>query len=781
LPAEHRYLSARVARNEDARLLTGRALFVDDVQLPGMLHVAFVRSEHAHGRITNVDVSAAKRHTGVHAVYTAADLGSFQKPGPVLVTPPPIPNLIFNGCTQLPLAQDKVRHVGEAIAMVVADSRYVAEDAVREVVVDIDPIDAVVDLEKGLAAGAPLIHEHLESNVAAHVVQRKGNYVSARTKADTIVKRRFLYDRGVSAPIENRAVVVEWNDRSEEMTIWDTTQAPIPIRNGLARMLGLLESQVNVIAPFVGGGFGPKIMMFYPEELLLPWAAMRLKRPLKWTEDRQENFYATTQERGQVHDAEMALTRDGRILGVHDVFLFDTGAYDPYGLTIPINSQCTLLGPYDIANYESEFTAVFTNKTIVTPVRGAGRQHGVFVSERLLDLAARELGIDRVEIRKRNLIGPDKFPVNHEIMFQDSAPLIYDSGNYLPTLEQAADIIGYETFIRQEQPARRAEGRYLGVGVVCYVEGTGIGPYEGARVTIEPSGKVRCATGVGTQGQGHFTVFAQLVADALGVDVEGVKVVTGDTREFHWGTGTFASRGAVVAGSACHAAAMAVREKVLILAASLLSVTKEDLELSGGRVYVKSAPERGFSLGELSGKANPLRGAVRPGTEPGLESTAYFGPDRGSTASGVHAMVVEVDPETAMVEIKRYVVVHDCGTIINPMLVEGQIHGGVAHGIGNAFYEQLVYDEQGQLLNASFMDYLMPTATDVPPIETAHRETPSPYNPVGLKGVGEAGCIPTGALFAQAVEDALAGSGVEITEIPLSPNRLFEIIEAAKT
>jgi carbon-monoxide dehydrogenase large subunit len=780
LPAEPRYLSARVARNEDARLLTGRALFVDDVQLPGMLHVAFVRSEHAHGRITSVDVQKARQHAGVRAVYTAADLGDYLKPGPLLVPPPPIPDLVFHACTQLPLAKDKVRHVGEPIAMVVADSRYVAEDAIRDVLVDIEPIDAVVDLEKGLAADAPLVHEHLTSNVAAHVVQRKGDWASAKKKADVLVARRFRYDRGVSAPIENRAVAVEWNARSEELTIWDTTQAPIPIRNGLARMLGLLESQVNVIAPFVGGGFGPKIMMFYPEELLLPWAAMRLNRPLKWTEDRQENFYATTQERGQVHDAEMALTRDGRILGVHDVFLFDTGAYDPYGLTIPINSQCTLLGPYDIPDYESEFKAVFTNKTIVTPVRGAGRQHGVFVSERLLDAAARELGIDRVEIRRRNLIGPEKFPVNHEIMFQDSAPLVYDSGNYLPTLEQAVELIGYQEFLRDDQPRLRAEGKHVGIAVTCYVEGTGIGPYEGARVTIEPSGKVRCATGVGTQGQGHFTVFAQLVADALGVDVEDVRVVTGDTREFHWGTGTFASRGAVVAGSACHAAAMAVRDKVLSLAGSLLNVPEGELELSGGRVYVKDAHDRGYSLGELSGKANPLRGAVRPGTEPGLESTAYFGPDRGSTANGVHAIIVEVDPETATVEIKRYLVVHDCGTIINPMLVEGQIHGGVAQGIGNAFYEQLVYDEQGQLLNASFMDYLIPTATDVPPIETAHRETPSPYNPVGLKGVGEAGCIPTGALFAQAVEDALAGSGVEITEIPLSPNRLFELLEAAK-
>ncbi len=326
MPAEHRYLSARVLRNEDARLLTGRALFVDDVQLPGMLHVAFVRSEHAHGRITNVDVSAAKRHTGVHAIYTAADLGDYLKPGPVLVPPPPIVNLLFNACTQMPLAKDKVRHVGEPIAMVVADNRYVAEDAVRDVVVDIDPIDAVVDLEKGLASDAPLIHEHLKSNVAAHVIQRKGDYASARKKADVIVRRRFHYDRGVSAPIENRAVAVEWDAKSEELTIWDTTQAPIPIRNGLASMLGLLQSQVNVIAPFVGGGFGPKIMMFYPEELLLPWAAIRLNRPLKWTEDRQENFYATTQERGQVHDAEMALTKDGRILGVHDVFLFDTGS-----------------------------------------------------------------------------------------------------------------------------------------------------------------------------------------------------------------------------------------------------------------------------------------------------------------------------------------------------------------------------------------------------------------------------------------------------------------------
>ena len=448
-------------------------------------------------------------------------------------------------------------------------------------------------------------------------------------------------------------------------------------------------------------------------------------------------------------------------------------------MTIPINTQCTLLGPYDIQHYDSEFTAVFTNKPIVTPVRGAGRQHGVFVIERLLDIAAKELRLDRVEIRKRNLLGPDRFPHNHEIMFQDSAPLIYDSGNYLPTLERAVEMIGYEQFEVERQRSRTDSTR-LGVGIACYVEGTGIGPYEGARVTVDPSGTVRVATGVGTQGQGHYTVFAQIVADALGVAVTDVRVITGDTREFQWGTGTFASRGAVVAGSACHAAALRVRDKILALGARLLDSTVDDLELANGRVSVRGTPERSLTLAELAGKANPLRGAVRAGTEPGLEATAYFGPDRGSTASGVHAVILEVDVETAMVKLLKYVVVHDCGTIINPLLVEGQIHGGVAHGIGNAFFEQLIYDEQGQLLNASFMDYLLPTATDVPPIETDHRETPSPFNPVGLKGVGEAGCIPTGAVFAQAIDDALGEFGVEIREIPLSPNALFDIINGSR-
>jgi CO/xanthine dehydrogenase Mo-binding subunit len=540
-------------------------------------------------------------------------------------------------------------------------------------------------------------------------------------------------------------------------------------------MLGLSERQVRVIAPFIGGGFGPKIMMFYPDEVVIPWAAMKLGRPVKWIEDRAEHFFSTTHERGQVHDAELAVDADGRILGVKDVFLHDTGAYDPYGLTIPINSQCTLLGPYVVPNYDSAFTAVFTNKPIVTPYRGAGRQHGVFVIERLLDAAARELGIDRAEIRRRNFIPKDAFPYRNEIIYQDFTPLTYDSGDYAPMLAKALDMVGYERFVREEQPKLRAEGRRVGIGVVCYVEGTGIGPYEGAKIQVQTSGKVSLLTGVGTQGQGHFTSFAQIAAEQLGVDAREVEVITGDTDQFYWGVGTFASRGAVVAGNAVNDAAIAVRKKILRVAAEHFECAEADLVLADGKVSIAGVPGRSITLGALAAEANPMRGAVAPGTEPGLEATSYFGPESGSTASGVHAMIVEVDPETMVPAILRYVVVHDCGTVINPLIVEGQVLGGVAQGIGNAFYERLAFDGEGQLLNATLADFLLPTALDVPRVELGHTVTPSPLNPLGIKGVGEAGAIPGGPLFAQALEDALElpARGKELNEIPLDPCRLW--------
>ncbi|MCH7609156.1 MAG: xanthine dehydrogenase family protein molybdopterin-binding subunit [Chloroflexi bacterium] len=774
------YIGKRLKRNEDPRLLTGQALFVDDVNLPGMLHVAFLRSPYAHARLNSVDTSKARQREGVVAVYAARDLGDYWCNGPLLVSPPPVEGTVFNERTQPILVMDTVRHLGEPIAAVVAESRYLAEDALTDILVDYEVLPAVVDLEAALEDGSPRVHEDVGSNVAAHLVQTIGDYEKAKKSAHTVIARRFVYDHGTAAALENRGVVAEWDAHSQRLTVWDTTQAPNPIRIGLASMLGLSENQLRVIAPFIGGGFGPKIMMFYPEEMLIPWVAIQLGRPVKWIEDRSENFVATTQERSQIHQAEIALTEDGKILGVHDVFLHDSGAYDPYGLTVPLNSQCTLLGPYKIPNYYSEFTAVFTNKTLVTPYRGAGRQHGVFVIERLLDLAAKELGIELPEIRRRNFIPPDEFPYDNKIIYQDFTNLVYDSGDYEPSLDRALEMIGYDEFVNQIQPQARSEGRTVGIGIVAYVEGTGIGPYEGARVQVQQSGRVSVATGIGTQGQGHFTSYAQIVAEQLQVDIDKIDLVTGDTDQFHWGTGTFASRGAVVAGNAINEAAKDVRAKVLKAASDELEVAEEDLELAEGEVRVIGAPSRSISLGELAAKANPLRGAVKPGTEPGLEATNYFGPERGATSNGVHAMIVELDPETMMVEIQKFVVVHDCGRVINPMIVDGQIHGGVAQGIGNAFYEQLIFDENGQLLNGSFMDYLLPTALDVPNVSVGHEETLSPLNPLGTKGAGEAGAIPVGPLFAQALEDALQLDGLEILEIPLSPSLLWELVQEAK-
>ena len=770
-----------IKRNEDPRLLTGRALFTDDVQLADMLHVAFLRSDLAHARIRSVELGGARERRGVVAVYTADDLGEFWQPGPLLVPPPPVEQLEFHQRTQVPLAKKKIRHAGEAVAMVVAESRYLAEDALEDIFVDYEPLQAVVDPEAALTRGAPLVHDDLGHNMNARMTQNKGDWTRAEAEADLIIRRRFHYDRGTAAAMENRGIVASWDDKSQHLTVWDTTQAPIAIRNGLAAMLGLSEHQVRVIAPFIGGGFGPKIMMFYPEEVLLAWAALQLGCPLKWIEDREENFYATTQERGQVHDAAIALKDDGTILGVKDVFLHDAGAYAPYGLTVPVSSQCTLLGPYVVPHYHSQFTSVFTTKPIVTPYRGAGRQHGVFVMERLLDIAAKELDIDRIAIRRRNFIRPEQFPYANEIIFQDFTPLVYDSGNYEPALDRALELIGYQEFIREEQPRREAAGERVGIAVVCYIEGTGIGPYEGARVTVGSNGQVSVATGVGTQGQGHYTSFAQVVADQIGVAVSDVHIVTGDTDLFYWGAGTFASRGAVVVGNAMHAAAAKVRAKILKLAGEKLEAAEEDLELIDGRVRVKGVPQTSISLGQLAADANPMRGAVKPGTEPGLEATEYFGPERGATASGVHAMIVKVDPETFLVEIEKYVVVHDCGKVINPLIVEGQIQGGVAQGIGNSFYEQLHFDENGALLNASLMDYLLPTASDVPNIVNDHIETPSPLNPLGVKGAGEAGAIPVGALFAQAMDNAFRDIELEVREIPLSPNRLFQLVMEATT
>ncbi|MDR7434600.1 MAG: aerobic carbon-monoxide dehydrogenase large subunit [Armatimonadota bacterium] len=772
-----RYFGEPIKRNEDPRLLTGRGTFVDDIRPPGLLHAAFLRSPFAHARILSIRTEKARALPGVVAVYTHADLPpALQEPLPKLI---PHPALIHHK-TQYALAPDKVRHVGEPIAVVIAENRYVAEDALELIEVEYDPLPPVVDLEQAIQPDAPLVHEDAGTNVCAHYTQRVGNVEEAFAKAAYVFTERFVIDRGTAAPMECRGVVAQWEPKMRQLTVWDSTQAPIPIRNGLARLFGLPQSSVRVIAPDIGGGFGPKIMMFYPEEVVVPFAAMQLERPVKWIEDRLENFVAMNQEREQIHEASIAVDKEGRILGVKTVFLYDAGAYIPYGLIVPIVASTTLPGPYKIPNYHCEFRAVFTNKTIVSPYRGAGRPHGVFVMERLMDRVARELNLDRAEVRRRNFIQPDEFPYDVGLIYQDNAPLIYDSGNYPACLEKALEMIGYDRWPSERERYRR-EGRYVGLGLACYVEGSGIGPYEGCRVTVEPSGKVYAATSVGTQGQGHFTSFAQIIADILSVPVEDVTITTGDSGAFSWGTGTFASRAAVVAGNAVALAAQAVREKALRVAATLLEARVEDLELRDGRVFVRGVPGRSLSLGEIAVAANPLRGTIPEEWEqPGLEATRYFAPPRGTFSNGVHAAILEVDIHTGMINILKYVVVHDCGRIINPMILDGQIRGGVAQGIGNAFYEKLVYDENGQLLTRTFMDYLLPTAMEVPEVEIAHVETPSPLNPLGVKGAGEAGTIPVPAVFASAIDDALAEFSVRITEMPLSPNRLLEIIRTAR-
>ncbi len=772
-----RYFGARIKRSEDPRLLTGRGTFVDDVHPPGLLHAALLRSPHAHARITHIDVRQAAALAGVMAVYTFADLPrALQDPLPKLI---PHPALVHHKC-QFALAGAKVRYVGEPVAFVVATSRYLAEDAAELIEVAYDPLPVVADLESAAHPGAPLVHEDIGTNICAHYTQRVGDAEAAFAQATHVLTERFVVDRGTAAPMECRGVVAQWEAQSQHLTVWDSTQAPIRIRNYLSQLLALPQQAIRVIAPDVGGGFGPKIMMCYPEELLVPFAAIQLDRPVKWIEDRRENFVAMNHEREQIHDAAIAVDEQGHIVAVKTVFLYDAGAYIPYGLIVPIVASTTLPGPYKIPNYHCEFSAVFTNKTIVSPYRGAGRPHGVFVMERLLDRVARELGLDPAEVRRRNFIQPNEFPYEYRgLIYQDGEPLIYDSGNYPACFEKALELIDYARWPQQRERYRR-EGRHVGLGVACYVEGSGIGPYEGCRITVEPSGKVYLATSVGTQGQGHFTAFAQIVADALHVPVDDVVITTGDSGAFGWGTGAFASRAAVVAGNAVALAAEAVRAKALNVAGTALEARIDDLDLHDGRVFVRGAPGKSLGLGQLAAAANPLRGTIPDQWEqPGLEATRYFAPPRGTFANGVHAAILEVDVSTGLIKILRYIVVHDCGKMINPLIVDGQIRGGVAQGIGGAFYEKLVYDENGQLLTQTFMDYLLPTTMEIPEIEIAHMETPSPLNPLGVKGAGEAGVIPVPALFAQALDDALGDYGITITEMPLNPNRLLELIRGA--
>ena len=782
---------APVARREDQRFLTGHGIYIDDIELPNMLHAAILRSPHAHARIHSIDTSRASELDGVATVLTYNDLGTAAGSLPLLIPHP----ALTHPHTQYALAKDIVRYAGEAVAIVVAADRYIAEDALDLIDVDYEPLPVISpgNLEAAVAPGVPLIHDDTPNNIAAHLVQQVGDIDAAFARATHIFQRRVQLDRSASQPIETRGVVARFDAFEQALTVWDSTQGPISIRNGLAVLFGLPADKVRVTAPDVGGGFGVKIMLFYPDEILVPLAAMRLGRPVKWIEDRREHMTAANHERGQLHDITIALDADGHILGLRDVFLHDTGAYCPYGIIVPLITSCQLPGPYKLPAYFSDATVIYTNRTPVSPYRGAGRPHGVFAMERILDYAADQLGMDRAEIRRRNFIQPGEFPYDVGLTFQDGLPTRYDSGNYPAGLEQALKMIDYDRF-REEQRRARTEGHYLGIGIGCYVEGTGIGPYEGAHISIDNQGEIHVATGVSTQGQGHQTSFAQIVAEELSVDVEKVHITTSDTQRFHWGTGTYASRAMVVAGNAIGLAAKAVKEKAIKVASYVLEAGQGDLELVEGRVRVKGTPSRGLSLAALSIASNPIRYAygahapdlpatlparegppLPPGEEPGLEATKYFSPSHATFASGVHAAIIEIDIHTGIVKVRRYVVQHDCGKLVNPTIVEGQICGGVAQGIGGSFYEHMDYDENGQLLNGSYMDFLMPYATEVPHLEIDHIETPSPINPLGVKGAGEAGCIPVPALMAAAIEDALAPFGARVDHMPLTPDEIRKL------
>ena len=781
------FFGASVQRVEDDRLLRGLGAYLDDLG-DDALAAAFVRSPHAHARITDIDVSGALDVDGLVAIYTFEDLpGRLAEPLPLLI---PHPSLT-HGRTPYPLAAGEVNHVGEPVVMVVARDRYLAEDAAGQIEVSYQPLPAVVGLAAARAA-QHLVHDDVPGNLAGNAVQENGDARAAISAAPHVLELDFEIERSASTPLEGRGVLARWDGQAQRMRIWTSTQTSTGVRAAVAAKLGLALADVDVITPDVGGGFGVKIVHPWPEEVLVPWAARLLGQPVKFTEDRREHFIASAHERAQQHHVRVGFDDEGRILGLDVRFWHDNGAYIPYGLIVPIVTSTQLLGPYKPGAYRVEFDSLYTNTVIVTPYRGAGRPQGAFVMERTMDAIAAALRLDRAVVRERNFIQPGEMPYDQGLIFQDGRPLIYDSGDYPALLAKLKELIGWDQFAAYQQAAL-ARGRRVGIGLGCYVEGTGVGPYEGGHVVVETSGKVKVATGLTTQGQGHQTVFAQLVADELGVPLADVQIVTGDTRRFGYAVGTFASRAAVMSGSAIALAARKARAKALRVAAEAMEVSADDLEIVDGIVQVKGDPASGIALGTVAVLSNPLRYAfddaaqaatqfaggdaskppVAEGEEPGIEGRAFFSPARSTFASGMHAAIVETDPDTAEVTILRYCVVHDCGRLINPRIVEGQIHGGVAQGVAGALYERMAYDDAGQLQNASFMDFLMPYVSEVPArIEIGHQQTPSPLNPLGIKGAGEAGVIPGAAVLAAAIEDA---EGFPVTSMPMSPSDLFEL------
>ncbi len=779
-----------VRRREDLRLITGRGRYTDDIG-HGALAAAFVRSPYAHARITGIDIDAALDVEGVVAIYTYEDLtGPMAEPLPVLI---PHPQLTAPR-TGYPLAREIVQHVGEAVVMVVATDRYVAEDVCDRIAVTYEELPVVVGVDAAREA-VHAVHADVPDNVAARHHQETGDVEAAlAASAHTLSFTQYI-ERSACMPMEGKGVHAVWDADDSSLRVHTSTQASTSVRAAIAAKLQLSLERVEVVAPDVGGGFGVKIVHPWPEELLVPMAAIALGAPVHWAEDRREHFVSSAHERQQRQEITVGYDDEGRVTALDVRAWHDNGAYTPYGIIIPIVTATQLVGPYAIPVYRVRIDSVYTNTVIVTPYRGAGRPQGCYAMERTMDRIAQERGIDRAEVRRRNLIGADEFPYDHHLTFQDGRPVIYDSGNYQGLLDKLVALVGWDRAAERRAEAA-ARGRQLGIGMAMYVEGTGPGPYEGGHVQVLGSGKVLVSTGLTSQGQGHETAFAQIVASELGVPIEDIEVTTGDTRRFGYAVGTFASRAAVMSGNAIALAARGVRAKALRIAAEVLEVDVADLEIDEGLVQVKGTPGTAIPLRTVAVLSNPLRYAfddaarqatqfagpgddskppVAVGDAPGLEHVDYYSPIRSTFASGAHAAVVEIDPTTWEIEIVDYAVVHDCGNIVNPMIVEGQVQGGVAQGVGGALYERMAYDADGQLQNASFMDFLMPYASEVPDVVIDHQETPSPLNPLGLKGAGEAGVIPGTAAIASAIEDAV---GRRIAAMPISPTELYDLVRS---
>jgi carbon-monoxide dehydrogenase large subunit len=766
-----------VLRIEDAALLRGGGRFVDDLKFAGTLEAAFVRSPHAHAMIRGIDCEAARAMPDVHAVFTLADLAPF-------LTEERLP-LQFR-TTQLPadvtpfvLAKDEVAYVGEAVALVIARTRAIAEDAATRVEVDYEPLPAVSDCRDALRAGAPPVHSNKPSNLLIEFRQAYGDIAAAFARAPHKARINLKQHRGGAHSMEGRGAVAVYDANEDRLTLWTSTQLAHEVRAFLMRLLERDENQIRVVAPDVGGGFGAKFVM-YPEEVALCAASLRLRSPVKWIEDRREHFLAAVQERDQYWDIEIAFDGDGRVLGLRGDLIHDQGAYTPQGLNLPYNASTGVTGPYIVPAYELRVLVVETNKVATMPVRGAGYPEAAFVMERVLDRIARTLSLDRAEVRLRNFVPTDRIPYTTPLKTRSGSAITLDSGDFPRSLDMALKAIDYAGFAERRRRAA-TEGRYLGIGIGNGMKGTGRGPFESGIVRVGRSGRISVYTGAMPMGQGIKTALAQICAEQFVVATDTISVVAGDTAVIPHGQGGFASRQTITAGSAVHLAATAVREKMLAVAAHLLEAGVEDLELRNGRVELVGAPGSGLSFREIAEAVSGVPGYAMPGQfEPGLESMQSFLPSALTYGMGCHAVETEVDVETGAVKILRYVVVNDSGRLINPMIVDGQLVGGAAHGIGNSLYEWMGYDAGAQPLTTTFADYLLVTAPEVPKIEVHFLECPSPLNPLGVKGVGESGCVPAAGAIVSAIENALEPFGVTISEYPVTPARLFPLIDAAR-